>query len=103
MRLKSNNIQTSGIRPELLFAVMVADEVYTEHGAELVITSFNDGAHSLTSLHYAGCAFDCRTSNLGGDDYAKDVAEEIKQRLNIDYDVIFEGNHIHCEFQPRRR
>ena len=103
MKLKSNSVNIAGIRPELLFAVMVADKVYSEHGVECVITSVTDSKHGTTSLHYAGCAVDLRTSVFKSEDYAKAVSDEIRQRLNIDYDVIFEGDHIHIEWQPRYR
>ena len=100
MKLKDNTVQTRGVRPELIIAMIIADQVYTKHGRSFVITSITDGVHSETSLHYAGCAFDCRIY----DDMDNDVlVKEIKSKLNIDYDVIFEGNHIHVEWQPRRR
>ena len=102
MRLKDSSVQMQGVRSEIIFALNVADKVYDTYGKEMVITSANDGNHSTTSLHYAGCAVDLRT-NYFENDVAKEVTTEIKNRLNIDYDVIFEGNHIHLEFQPRRR
>jgi len=99
MRVKDNSIRVGGIRPELLIAVMVANEVYTEIGKELVITSVTDGKHSDTSLHYTGCAFDCR---IYDDSDMEFVITKIKDRLKIDYDVVLEGNHIHIEYQPRK-
>ena len=99
MRVKANGIRVGGIRPELLIAVMVANEVYTEIGKELVITSVTDGKHSDTSLHYTGCAFDCR---IYDDSDMEFVITKMKDRLKIDYDVVLEGNHIHVEYQPRK-
>ena len=99
MRVKDNSIRVGGIRPELLIAVMVANEVYTEIGKELVITSVTDGKHSDTSLHYTGSAFDCR---IYDDSDMEFVITKMKDRLKIDYDVVLEGNHIHVEYQPRK-
>jgi len=102
MRLKDNTVKLHGIRPELLFALQVAAEVYKVYGQELVITSITDGKHSLTSLHYAGCAVDLRTHYFT-DSIRKKVRDEIKERLGIDFDVVLESNHLHIEYQPRRR
>ena len=101
MRLKDNTVQIQGLRVEMLFAILVADQVYLKYGYEFVITSINDGVHSLTSLHYNGCAIDCRIYDNPGEMEA--IAEEIKERLGVDYDVILEHNHIHIEYQPRKR
>lgn len=101
MRFKDDSINPAGIRPELVLALFIADQVYAIHGTELVITSLVDGRHSHTSLHYAGCAADLRTRNLP-ESKRQTVAEEIKARLNRHYDVLFEGDHIHMEYQPRR-
>ncbi len=100
MRIKDSSVKIQGISTELLFALIVADQVYKETGQELVITSLNDGKHSVTSLHYSGNAGDVRIYRDGKDQQRRDM---IKERLGIDYDVILEGNHIHIEYQPRRR
>lgn len=106
MRLKDNSISPGDLSTQILLAIMVAEEVYAEEGAELVITSLNDGRHSKTSLHYSGNAVDLRVWQLPNHEA---TAKEIKNRLNVHYDVIAEstssGNpsHIHIEYQPRRR
>lgn len=101
MKLKDDSINLVGLRPETLFAINVVYIVYKKHGRELVITSINDGKHSGSSLHYSGCAFDCRTSYFDTNTI-KSVVSDIKDHLNKDFDVILEGDHIHVEFQPRR-
>lgn len=100
MRLKDNTVKLHGIRPELLFALQVAAEVYKVYGQELVITSCNDSKHAPTSLHYAGCAVDLRTNYFTKATAIK-VRDEIKERLGIDFDVILESDHLHIEYQPR--
>mgnify|MGYP001945775587 CR=1 FL=1 len=100
MRLK-NNVKLHGIRPEMLIALLVADQVYKSYGQDLVITSANDGRHSYTSLHYAGAAVDLRIRY-----FSKEVQlivhKEIQEKLNTsDFDVVLESDHIHIEFQPK--
>lgn len=105
MRLKDDNVSLSGLSTAMLFAIQVANELWGEHATELVITSVNDGRHSLTSLHYAFEAVDLRSRTLPD---ARAVRDELKRRLRIDYDVVVEDEdgpnaHIHVEHQPRRR
>ena len=100
MNLKAG-VKVQGLRPETLLGVMVASNTYHNHDSELIITSGVDGKHSHTSLHYAGCAFDCRIRHLP-EGKAKEIADEIRSRLTEDYDVILETTHIHIEYQPRR-
>ena len=100
LELKSDEIQYAGIRAELVFALCVAGGVYAEYEAACVITSLNDSNHSHTSLHYAGAAADLRTRHLSMD--ANILVRKIDMRLGRDYDVLFEGDHIHIEWQPRR-
>lgn len=96
-------VRLFGLRPELLFAIMVAKEVYTSEaiGGELVITSVMDGTHSLGSKHYAGCAVDLRTSNLHSGSSGEIVRKRISDALGGDFDVLFEGDHIHIEYDPK--
>lgn len=99
---KDDTINPSSMTPQLLLAIMVADQVYGTYDTDVVITSLNDANHSETSLHYAGNAVDIRTWTLPDDVSASMVADEIKDKLNKHYDVIFESDHIHIEYQPRR-
>jgi hypothetical protein len=103
LKIKDDTVQIQGLRPEMLFALQVAAGVYAAHGQDCVVTSLNDGKHSITSLHYAGCAADLRTRVFASDTEAKQVTEEIRSALNVDYDLVFENDHIHLEYQPRRR
>ena len=96
-------VSANSIKPELLLALIVADGVYTKHGQELVVTSLNDGKHSKTSLHYCGFGADLRTRYFKNQAAKANVTKAIRLRLGIDYDVIVEKDHIHIEFQPRRR
>ena len=90
-----------GIRPEVVMAILVAEGVYKTVSTGLVLTSVNDGRHSLTSLHYSGNAVDIRTRELDPD-HIEEIGEEIRQSLTSEYDVVVESDHIHIEFQPKR-
>lgn len=92
----------SGIRSELILAILVADGIYDKYETDLVLTSVNDGKHSHASLHYSGSAMDIRTRDLPEEDSVQKVAEEIRQALSNEYDVVVELNHIHIEYQPKR-
>ena len=91
-----------GIKSELLLALTVADSVWARNGQELVITSLNDGKHSQTSLHYAGCAADLRIWNFTDVDAVAEILREDLGR-NPDFDVVVETDHIHLEYQPKYR
>ena len=95
-------VKVFGIRPELILAFQVADPIYSEYEADVVVTSVRDGRHSYTSLHYIGCAADIRTKNLPNVGNVEAVAKEIRQALTNEYDIIVERDHIHIEFQPKR-
>lgn len=103
MRLKDGVI-TTGIRPEIVVALVAADGVYARNGLELVVTSITDGKHSLTSLHYAGSAADLRTNNIPAQKREL-IAQQIRDALGSspDYDVVLEDTHIHVEYQPKYR
>lgn len=101
MRLKPG-VSLLGMQPQLIVAWLAAFVVYSRYGVEPVITSVCDGKHSITSLHYAGCAMDIRTRDFGTEDDARQAAAEINDRLGKDFDVLFEDDHIHIEYQPRR-
>jgi hypothetical protein len=91
-----------GLRTELLLALIVANDVYKEHEQNLVITSLNDGVHSLTSLHYSGCGADLRTRYFNGPKEVRRVFNKLENRLTKDYDIVIEKDHIHIEYQPKR-
>ena len=103
MRLKSDNVSLQSLAPQLVLALVICNEVYNEYDAELVITSVNDSTHSNTSLHYNGCAVDLRTRNLKDQAEKERVAQQLVGKLNRDFDVILESDHIHLEYQPRAR
>uniref|UniRef100_A0A6M3IX10 Peptidase n=1 Tax=viral metagenome TaxID=1070528 RepID=A0A6M3IX10_9ZZZZ len=64
------------------------------HGEHLYVTSIREANHSAGSLHYIGMAFDIIPSDAVG-------MNEYRNALGPDWDVVDEGNHIHCEYDPK--
>ena len=98
MRFK-RGVRIFGIRPELLAGMMVVDACYIAKNLELTITSVTDGRHGKNSLHYSGCAFDCRIWDIE-QPYLNELVKDIKDSLTNEFDVVLEKTHIHVEFQP---
>ena len=102
MFLLKEGVDVSGIRPEIIVAIMAAFAAYANENKECVITSVRDGRHLETSLHYAGQAVDLRTRHLTSEEKAN-IYKRLREALTRDYDIIMESDHIHIEYQPRRR
>jgi hypothetical protein len=93
-------VKLQGIQPEILLAIYVANEVYSQYGVECVLTSCLDGTHSKHSLHYKGYAVDVRTRNAP-QNTRQTIADVIQHRLGDEYDVVHESTHIHIEYDPK--
>lgn len=96
MLMLKGGVKLQGLRPEMLVAIIVANDVYNSYGLDCVITSVTDSTHSPKSLHYTGCAADFRLNVA-----AEALVSDIRNRLTNDYDVVAEPTHIHIEYQPR--
>ena len=64
----------------------------------MTITSARDGVHMKNSLHYKGCAVDIRSRDMKNPLL---VSEGLNNILGPDFDVIFEGDHIHIEYDKK--
>ena len=95
-------VKALGIRPEVILGLIVAEGCYQSFNVEMVVTSIADSRHSLTSLHYTGCAVDLRTRTVLPEE-RQALCTLIASKLSNDYDVILENDHIHLEFQPKRQ
>jgi hypothetical protein len=101
MLLLKPGVRVTGLRPEILLAVVAAERVFEEAHVDLMLTSCLEGKHSQGSLHYAGQAVDLRTRDVAPADRAKLVAR-LRECLGADYDMVLEVDHIHIEFQPKK-
>ena len=92
-------------RPEVVRIVNAARGTAPEFTDDtLWITSGSELAPGrLThSLHYKHKALDFRVINvIGGEEVAKEWCDRIAESLGEDYDVVWKGNHIHCELDPK--
>ncbi len=94
-------VRLTGIRPELLIAVIAAERVYEESGHDFTITGCVEGKHSIGSLHYAGAAIDVRTRDIPAAEVEK-LAARVRECLGLDFDVVLEKDHLHMEHQPKQ-
>lgn len=99
-----DGVSIRGIRPELVLAITVAEQVVGQvcDGQNATVTSVVDGTHSITSLHYIGHAFDLRTRDMDAaqSDAVVETLGMILAPLG-DFDVVLEDDHIHVEWQPK--
>jgi|TARA_R110000824_G_scaffold216127_3_gene402723 uncharacterized protein YcbK (DUF882 family) len=100
---KKEGVLVNGLKPEILFGLQIAEGYFESMGiSEVVVTSVVDGVHSQGSLHYVGYAADLRIWAIEDnelDEFARGLSEE----LGVEFDVVLETDHIHMEFQPKRR
>jgi len=107
MKLKKN-VKLLGVKSEILLAMKIVDDVYKDViSSGATITSVVDGTHGRGSFHYKGLAFDVRTRNddnpIQWDVTVKNrLVDEIRNRLNDEFDVVLEKDHIHVEWDPKR-
>lgn len=85
-----------GLKTEILWAVPGINEALNAMGCERVTyTSGCDRRHMRNSLHYKGYALDLVPSGL-----SQAHADAIKRVLGPFFDVVYEGDHIHVEYDP---
>ncbi len=89
-----------GLQPEMILALTVASDVYSQYDVICVVTEGTGGKHSSGSLHYVGLAVDLRTRSIPPN-LREPVAQQIRVALGEEYDVVLESDHLHIEFQPK--
>lgn len=85
-------VSLEGAKRELLAGLDRLDKLWIAHGLTLVVTSGMDGKHMPGSLHYQGLAADIRFP----------LRDEIKAALGPDWDVVWEKDHVHVEYDPKQ-
>lgn len=96
MKLK-HSVSLKGLGPEILPAWFVTNQFFEGIKKEFTITSVSDGNHKPNSLHYSGKAFDFRTEHLN-DTEIQACLNYLRFRLDKQYDVVLEVDHIHVEW-----
>lgn len=107
MRFKDSSIGLQSLKPQLILALIIIDQVMKQAGQEALVTSLNDSKHARTSLHYDGGAADLRSKWF---EHPEQVLALCKEALgnNPDFDMIYESKgeiyeHFHLEYQPKRK
>lgn len=93
-------VKLLGMRPELMFGLRAVEGVFERLGKDLVITSVTDGKHMTSSRHYSGMAFDARTRELT-EEQKRNLVTDAKIALGTQFDVVYEVDHLHVEFDPK--
>jgi hypothetical protein len=78
---------------EQVFKTLFPDKAF-------VITSVFDGRHKAGSFHYKGQAFDQRSRELNQEEIGRYLIE-LRKALGNDFDVLFEIDHFHIEYDPK--
>lgn len=95
IKMGCGGVDMSSIHPKMWKVPRVVQKAYGD--IEVVITSTWEGAHGESSLHYLHRALDFR--NAPNDMQEKTI--EIRQALDADYDVVWERDHLHIEYDPK--
>jgi len=107
MMFLKDGVSIDGMQPEIMIALMVAKDVFAEHGIDLCITSGVEGEHGPRSKHYEGKAVDLRRRDIKTQVIAELILEKLQERLNGSkgnfkgqFDIVLEKTHYHLEFDP---
>jgi len=103
-----DGVDGAGIKPELVFNLFMAEEIYGAEGHPLVLTSVVRPSAGLgESLHPIGLAADLRIRSVAEDwpggiwELADPEATAVKLREKCPQcQFIVESDHIHMEVQP---
>jgi hypothetical protein len=102
MKFKDNSIGFQSLKPQIVLALIIVDQIMKESGQEAIITSINDSRHAETSLHYDGSAVDIRSRTFSNPEQVLALCKQALGNSN-DFDMILESDHFHLEYQPKRR
>ena len=83
------------------FALKDIEDIFFQHMSPCVITSAWDGKHMAESAHYDGRGLDFRTRMVKMALRAT-LTRRVRDILGVDFDVVFEEDHLHVEYDPKR-
>lgn len=93
-----DGVKLTGLKPQMLVALNIAEWAFMKRSYDTILTSANDGKHMENSKHYKGFAIDLRIKHILDKEELKKIYEDIKQACNKSFDVILEKTHIHIEY-----
>jgi len=104
LRFKSS-VSIRALEPQLLVALLLAEQVYAAEGIECVVTSGDDPGHKPGSLHDVGLALDLRSKHVHPASKPRVVAALRETLVPLGFEVLFEypgeeREHVHVEFDP---
>ena len=95
-----DGVSVDGIKKETIKIIVILNTYFELRiGKPLVITSCTDGKHMKGSKHYSGYAIDIRTRHLNASEISKLIAW-FESHHEKEYDIVFEKDHIHVEYDP---
>ena len=102
-------VNMSSLRPEIDSAIVVIVEAFQDamedDSFRPVITSANDfSGHAKNSAHYAGAAVDLRIKDIGNLNARKELAADVRERLDDRFYVLHEdigssNEHLHVQLR----
>lgn len=101
MKIKSSKVNVSDLNPEIKSKFDVIEKACKSVEGEKyepTITSGKDGKHMRGSKHYTGDAIDLRCYDMKK---VEETTKAIDKALGAGYDVVFEKDHIHIEYDPK--
>lgn len=87
--------------PAMATAIHHASIWGVKTGRVVIVFSMNDRTHNPGSLHPFDLAIDLDVAGNNSDDL-KSLYQWLRRWLDPGYDVIFENNHVHVEYDVKR-
>ncbi len=103
MEIKSgkNGCNLGGLQAVMLVVIIIAKDIWTSYGQELVVTGGTEKGHGDFSRHNLGYAIDLRTHYFLNPGEILKVAALLKEKLGDEFKVFVEKTHIHVSFKPK--
>jgi len=92
-----NDQPVDNLRPEILLAMRLLDDLYSREGEKLEITWTTGGKHMVGSLHPKRRAFDALPPSV----IPAAIVRLAQKILGPDYDVVLEAECVHVEWDPK--
>src|SRR5258708_2252782 len=102
-------VVVDGLKPEMYFALGLADAAFADENCECLLSAALDGQHKVGSLHPQGLAVDLRNEQLRLDQHER-ILTKLMRLNKYGFDVVDEkagasanttAQHFHVEFQPK--